>query len=60
MSPDKTRYVIGREGNVVLVNFSRDPHPPAPRFPGANGLREPSGEDMSFEPLADPSARRLC
>jgi hypothetical protein len=32
--------VIGREGNIVLVDFSREPHPPAPRFPGANGRRE--------------------
>jgi hypothetical protein len=34
------RLVIGRENNVVRVNFSRDPDPPAPRFPGATGLRE--------------------
>ena len=34
------RYVIGRESNVVLVDFRRDPdEPPAPYFPGANGLR---------------------
>lgn len=49
--------VIGRKGNVVLVDFSRSPPPPAPRFPGANGLREPSCEDMSVEPFAGPSAR---
>jgi hypothetical protein len=48
--------VIGREGNIVLVDFSREPHPPAPRFPGANGRREPSCEETSFEPLAGPSA----
>ena len=48
--------VIGRKGNVVLVDFSRAPHPPAPRFPGANGLREPSCEDMSVEPFVGPSA----
>ncbi len=54
--------VIGREGNIVLVDFSREPHPPARRFPGANGLREPSREDCnaSFEPLADLSARCRC
>ena len=33
------RYVIARESNVVLVDFRRDPDPPAPCFPGANGLR---------------------
>jgi hypothetical protein len=32
--------VIGREDNIVLVDFSREPNPPAPRFPGASGLRE--------------------
>ena len=29
------RHVIGRESNVVRVDFSRDPNPPAPCFPGA-------------------------
>jgi hypothetical protein len=33
------RHVIARESNVVRVDFSRDPDPPAPSFPGANGLR---------------------
>ena len=33
-------FVISRENNVVRVDFSRDPDPPAPRFPGASGLRE--------------------
>ena len=28
------RYVIARENNVVLVDFRRDPDPPAPHFPG--------------------------
>jgi hypothetical protein len=32
--------VIGREDNIVLVDFGREPNPPAPRFPGASGLRE--------------------
>ncbi len=32
------RYVIGRENNVVLVDFRR-PEPPAPDFPGAGALR---------------------
>jgi hypothetical protein len=33
------RYVIGRESNILRVDFSRRPNPPAPRFPGASGLR---------------------
>ncbi len=33
-------YVIRRENNVLEVDFSREPDPPAPRFPGASGLRE--------------------
>ena len=49
--------VIGREGNIVLVDFSQKPHPPAPRFPGANGLREQSCEEISFDYFADGSAR---
>jgi len=33
------RYVIGREQNVVRVNFAPDPEPPTPPFPGAGALR---------------------
>jgi hypothetical protein len=33
------RHVIARESNGVRGDFSRDPDPPAERFPGANGLR---------------------
>ena len=33
------RYVIGRDQNVVRVNFARDPEPPTPPFPGAGALR---------------------
>ena len=33
------RYIIARENNVVLVDFRREPDPPAPRFPGAGALR---------------------
>ena len=35
-----SRYVIRRESNVLEVDFSREPDPPAPRFPGASGQRE--------------------
>jgi len=33
------RYVVGREQNVVHVDFGRRPGPPAPTFPGAAALR---------------------
>jgi hypothetical protein len=33
------RHVIARESNIVRVDFSREPDPPTPCFPGANGLR---------------------
>jgi hypothetical protein len=38
--------VIGRNGNIVVVDFSREPNPPAPRFPGASGLRELSRNEL--------------
>jgi hypothetical protein len=46
--------VVARADNVVLVDFSRKPEPPAPRFPGAGGLREISYEEcqVKFELLA--------
>ena len=37
------RYVIGREHNVVLVDFRPQPEPPAPRFPGAGALQIEDG-----------------
>lgn len=40
MRPKADRLVIGRDNNVVRVDFGRDPDPPAPRFPGAAALRE--------------------
>jgi hypothetical protein len=39
MSATTSGRVIGREHNVVRVDFRGEPDPPAPRFPGANGLR---------------------
>jgi hypothetical protein len=47
MQRETNRFVIGREPNVVRVDFRRDPDPPAPRFPGASGLREIGGESPS-------------
>lgn len=43
--------VVGRDNNVVVVDFTRKPDPPAPRFPGANALRIDSddlGKDRVF------------
>jgi hypothetical protein len=31
--------IIDRRDNIVLVDFEREPDPPAPRFPGASGVR---------------------
>jgi hypothetical protein len=33
------RYIVGRDDNVVHVDFGHEPDPPAPRFPGAGALR---------------------
>jgi hypothetical protein len=44
----KTACVIGREDNVVLVDFTRKPDPPAPKFPGANALRKNATEEVQF------------
>ena len=46
LSIDKVdRRVIAREDNVVRVDFGREPDPPAPRFPGATGLRSGGNND---------------
>ena len=42
-------YVIGRKDNVVIVDFTRRPEPPAPGFPGAGALREISAEESKPE-----------
>ena len=33
------RYIVGRDDNVVHVDFEREPDPPTPTFPGAGSLR---------------------
>jgi len=45
------RFVISRENNVLRVDFSRDPDPPAPKFPGAGGLREAIDESTKTAEL---------
>jgi hypothetical protein len=45
------RRILERDGNVVLVRFDGpdEPNPPAPRFPGAIGLRPADGSDTLWE-----------
>jgi hypothetical protein len=45
----RNSHVIRREHNVLEVDFSREPDPPAPRFPGASGLRELTEEGREAE-----------
>jgi len=51
------RHVIARESNVVRVDFRRDPDPPAPSFPGANGLRLSDTEADEAEAPTDIAIR---
>jgi hypothetical protein len=46
------RYVIGRERNIVRVDFSRKPEPPGPTFPGAGALRSCAGLFQSVNAAA--------
>ena len=39
-------WIIAKNGNVLVVDFTRRPDPPAPRFPGANALREIAVEEV--------------
>jgi hypothetical protein len=43
--------IIGRDRNVVVVDFAGKPEPPAPQFPGANGLRESAAAAPESEQL---------
>lgn len=63
MGSSHGRFVVGRKDNVVLVDFSREPEPPSPSFPGACGLREIGGETAEpVRPAADAcrEASRIC
>jgi hypothetical protein len=55
---ETNRFVIGRENNVVRVDFRRDPDPPAPKFPGASGLREISDRGASQAKCISAAALR--
>jgi len=52
------RFVLGRENNVVRVDFRHEPDPPAPKFPGAGAMRLPSF-DCDVE-CVWPYARERC
>jgi hypothetical protein len=53
MSLIKYRHIIGRENNVVRVDFARHSDPPAPKFPGANGLRPVKEEEWEAQCMLD-------
>jgi hypothetical protein len=44
------RYIIGRENNVVRVDFDRRPDPPNPQFPGAGALRSTGAYQIDHLP----------
>jgi hypothetical protein len=54
---DRISYVIGRERNVVRVDFDQQPEPPTPMFPGAAALRK-NVPDASLLNAISLSARK--
>ena len=46
MRYSKNTCVIERRDNVLVVDFTRRSEPPAPRFPGANALRENTTKEV--------------
>jgi hypothetical protein len=44
--------IIARDSNIVRIDFNQDPDPPAPRFPGAAGLREHRSEPTADTDIA--------
>jgi hypothetical protein len=55
-----TSYVIKRENNILRVDFSREPDPPAPKFPGAGAMHKIclEGEEELAPASYDPSAEK--
>jgi hypothetical protein len=51
MSLIKYRHIIGRENNVVQVDFGHESDPPAPKFPGASGLRPVKKEEWEQQSM---------
>jgi hypothetical protein len=56
-----SRYVIGREDNVVVVDFRRT-NPPAPHFPGAGALRATvvANDDVPSESYESHDLHQRC
>ena len=46
------RCVLGREHNIVHVDFGRGPEPPAPKFPGAAARRSAGPDPPPFNAFA--------
>jgi hypothetical protein len=55
MSGCCTKRIVAREGNVLRVDFTPEPKPPAPAFPGTRAARETpeceSEADLTAPPL---------
>jgi hypothetical protein len=49
--------VVARHSNIVRVDFTREPDPPAPRFPGAAGVRKSQLETAGQSAVAVASMR---
>jgi len=60
MSLIKYRHIIGRENNVVRVDFAHESDPPAPKFPGANGLRPAKKEEWEAQCMLDDRIGHPC
>jgi hypothetical protein len=52
-------HVTDLKGNVVRVDFRREPDPPAPKFPGANGLRPLKEGEREPEYMAPPTGSTM-
>jgi hypothetical protein len=59
MWPSMHPCIIGRDSNVVVVDFAGKPEPPKPQFPGANALREVAAAAPESE-LQSPPLRWLA
>jgi hypothetical protein len=51
--------IIGRQRNVVRVDFRRQPEPPGPTFPGAAALRKAVHRRLDVCSTAKLTARSL-
>jgi hypothetical protein len=60
MSLIKYGHIIGRENNVVRVDFARESDPPAPKFPGANGFRPVKKEEWEPKCMLDYRIGHPC